>query len=458
MAAAEETEIILDGKLLALGVTDLTEFGLYLKVEKAKIKGQTKVKIIKVIRTELEKIINTFDSDKQTNEYLKGLIDFLDENAQPKPSDEEGNTLKPSSELEKLEIELKAIESQQKAIQEKLLQVKQSENIPKSSGSSPTVADSTKMPLLGLNSGLQATILHRDFKIQGTIGKVGQKDKLGYQSLMLQVEIGLGKGYTDKEIVTAVIRAVQPGLQLRSYLESVGDLSLARLRTILRFHFHEKNATELYQALTNIAQQPNEDSEAFLMRALTIRQKILFASKESGSEITYDSSSVQSLFLHALETGLKDETIRAKLRPLVSKTDVSDEELIEAMFLAVSAETERSKKFNVTSPGKSMKARVSAVQKEDDTEKKEILAAIKQVKTDLSAMQNEMKTLCETVHNQNQNPSTAKPSRKCENCKPTDECRHCFHCGELNHIARYCRKGKQYASGNGQRLPPRDRV
>ena len=73
MAAAEETEIILDGKLLALGVTDLTEFGLYLKVDKAKIEGQTKVKIIKVIRTELEKIINTFDSDEQTNEYLKGF-------------------------------------------------------------------------------------------------------------------------------------------------------------------------------------------------------------------------------------------------------------------------------------------------------------------------------------------------------------------------------------------------
>ena len=79
-----------------LGVTDLTEFGLYLKVDKAKIEGQTKVKIIKVIRTELEKIINTLDSDVQTNEYLKGLIDFLDQNAQPKPSDEEGNTLKPS--------------------------------------------------------------------------------------------------------------------------------------------------------------------------------------------------------------------------------------------------------------------------------------------------------------------------------------------------------------------------
>jgi hypothetical protein len=47
----------LDGKLLALAVTDLTEFGLYLKVDKAKIEGQTKLKIIKVIRTEREKII-----------------------------------------------------------------------------------------------------------------------------------------------------------------------------------------------------------------------------------------------------------------------------------------------------------------------------------------------------------------------------------------------------------------
>jgi hypothetical protein len=114
---------------------------LYLKVDKAKIEGQTKVKIIKVIRTELEKIINTFDSDEQTNEYLKGLIDFLDQNAQPKQSDEEGNTLKPSSKLEKLEIELKAIESQQKAIQEKPLQAKQSENIPNSSGNSRIVGE-----------------------------------------------------------------------------------------------------------------------------------------------------------------------------------------------------------------------------------------------------------------------------------------------------------------------------
>lgn len=53
------------------------------------------------------------------------------------------------------------------------------------------------------------------------------------------------------------------------------------------------------------------------MRALTIRQKITSASKESESGIKYDAFSVHSLFLHALETvGLADETIRDKIRPL----------------------------------------------------------------------------------------------------------------------------------------------
>ena len=90
------------------------------------------------------------------------------------------------------------------------------------------------------------------------------------------------------------------------------DLTLSRLRKILRFHFHERNASELYQLLTNIAQQRNEDPQSFLMRALTVRQKIISASKESDSGIKYDASSVQSLFLRAVETGLADETIRQK--------------------------------------------------------------------------------------------------------------------------------------------------
>ena len=130
---------------------------------------------------------------------MKGLIDFLDKKSQAKLPNGEGSTLEPCSELENLEKELKAIESQQKAIQEKLSQAKGSGNVPKSSGSNPNVADPGKMSLLDLNSGFQANILHRDFKIQGTIGEVGQP------VINVASRNGVGKGYTDKEIVTAII-------------------------------------------------------------------------------------------------------------------------------------------------------------------------------------------------------------------------------------------------------------
>ena len=217
--------------------------------------------------------------------------------------------------LKQLKKELDDLGSKQKLVEEKL---------------------TMKVPL----KGVEQSIFRRDFKIQGVEGDPGQKDKLGYQALISQIDAGLSKGYEDKEVVSAVIHAVQPGLQLRSYLENMTELTLPKLRKILRFHFHEKNATELYQLLTNIAQQPNEDPQSFLMRALTIRQKIISASKESDSGIKYDASSVQSLFLHALETGLADETIRAKIRPLTKDPKVADEDLIGAMSLAISAETE----------------------------------------------------------------------------------------------------------------------
>jgi hypothetical protein len=108
-------------------------------------------------------------------------------------------------------------------------------------------------------SGLNASIFRREFKIQGQIGEPGQKDRLTYQSLISQIETGLKKGYTEPEVVTAVIRSIQAGLQLRSYLEGLSGLTLPKLRKMLRFHFQEKSATELYQLLANISQSPKED-------------------------------------------------------------------------------------------------------------------------------------------------------------------------------------------------------
>ena len=227
----------------------------------------------------MEDSANKLHGDDQI-EYLDGLMIHLGppplEGMEDKYGDPETEM---KEKLDKLKTELTELESKKKAtVQEG------------KSASSGDDSDTIKIPLVGV----QQTILRRDFKIQGVVGDPGQKDKLGYQALMSQIEAGIAKGYSDKEVVSAVVRAVQPGLQLRSYLENTVELTLPKLRKIIRFHFHEKNATELYQLLTNLAQEPKEDPPSFLMRALTIRQKIISASKESGTGIKYDASSVQS--------------------------------------------------------------------------------------------------------------------------------------------------------------------
>ena len=62
-------------------------------------------------------------------------------------------------------------------------------------------------------------------------------------------------------IVEAVIRAVSPNLKLRSYLEMINDMSLVRLKQILRAHFKEKSGTEMYQELTSLCQGPKESAQ-----------------------------------------------------------------------------------------------------------------------------------------------------------------------------------------------------
>lgn len=96
---------------------------------------------------------------------------------------------------------------------------------------------------------------------------------LSFTSLAHQIEQGINKGFPEIEIVDAVIRAISPGLQLRSYLEGKSNLTLPTLRRILRSHYQEKGATELYKQLTSEVQSSKETPQAFLIRALDLRQK-----------------------------------------------------------------------------------------------------------------------------------------------------------------------------------------
>ena len=139
---------------------------------------------------------------------------------------------------------------------------------------------------------------------------------------------------------------MSPSLHLRTYLESIKLLSLEELRKILRSHYGEKSSSESYQELANAVQENTESPLNFLMRALKLRQQVLMSSQEPGSKMQYDKQLVQNVFLHTVETGLIDDTIRLRLRPFLQDQRLSDDNLIKELNLAVAAENERASKMS----------------------------------------------------------------------------------------------------------------
>ena len=121
--------------------------------------------------------------------------------------------------------------------------------------------------------------LRKELKIRGQMGEAGQKDKLTYVSLMHQIKQARLTGYTDQEVINAVISSMVPGLTLRTVLETTPNLTLDRLTKFLEAHYEQKNAHDLCNTMTNMLQFPEESVYTFVMRCLEVRQKILLVLK-----------------------------------------------------------------------------------------------------------------------------------------------------------------------------------
>ena len=313
--------------------------------------------------------------------------------------------------------------------------------------------------------------LKREFKISGTIGVSGETNKLNFISLVLQIEGALAQGYSEVEISEAIIRSISPGLPLRSFLECTPDLPLSKLRKILRSHYREKSSTDLYKALSTLTQAPNEDAQAFLFRALELRQRAIFTCKEADSKIKYDQTLIQNLFLHSVEAGLRDESVRSKLRPFLQNLSIPDDELIGEMNVIFSQEQERIAKLGKRSHVHTF-ARVEQVtpvtlpqeSHAQRHEKKRPPESEKSLEATLSAVQaglSELKASIDQFKAQpTQEPHTRSrppkcPLRGCELCisqNMADECTHCYICGDSTHFAYGCRKRTD--SKNGRKLWP----
>ena len=298
----------------------------------------------------------------------------------------------------------------------------------------------------------------RDFKINGTIGNAGQKDKLSYSSLSYQIQNGKDRGFSEKEICSAVIRAITPGNMLRTYFESREKLSLKSMIKVLRSHFKEKDATAIFTEMSNATQLGSENELEFCMRVMGLRQKVLSLSKEE--DCPYEPKLVQSQFQHALFTGLKHNNIRHELRSVLKGgKKINDEDLLQEISDVMVNETEHSDKIHSAK----VKTTVNVVESENSAPKKEkktsnLCAEISKLSlqvSELSTLKNDMEQLRSEVkgykselkgHKEGiggmfgKNQSGGHRKYMCINCKSTRApfCNHCFLCGSTEHKRICC--------------------
>ena len=439
----EELQLELEAKVCGLDVDALGQLAEHLALEKGKL---GRLQLSKRVREKIEQDVSEAD-DKKT--LLVGLLLFVD--GKPPPLEDDTTKGTPTK-------------------------VKVEPTIPTEKASEKAQGAETKV-----NADV-SKVLRREFKIHGVVAGDNFKDGLSFVSLVRQIESGIKAGYKESEIVEAVIRAVSPSLNLRSYLEMIQDLSLSRLRQIMKSHFKQKSATERYQELCVLRQEANESLQDFLVRALNLKQQIIFVSNATDGSIKYEYSLVQALFPNVVETGLQDESVRAKLHPSLKVASVTDEQLMERVNRIMSAEAEHQNKMGVadrkgarvnqvgTASSLSNQTQPSSglVPKGESSKSQKKEPKLNTLATALEAVQSNLASLKESfdrvIAPMERNPTRHYASgnrsqfqrRQFSSCTAAgvDNCDHCFKCGSTDHFARGCRR----VSGNGRRLHPRDRV
>ena len=74
-------------------------------------------------------------------------------------------------------------------------------------------------------------------------------------------------------------------------------------------------------------------------------EQVNVSNQEQNAAIKFNEIHVQRVFIHSVETGLIDDTIRNRMKPFLQNKKVPDENLIREMSLAMSIENARTNKF-----------------------------------------------------------------------------------------------------------------
>ncbi|XP_035995650.1 uncharacterized protein LOC118563830 [Fundulus heteroclitus] len=202
----------------------------------------------------------------------------------------------------------------------------------------------------------------REFKVHG--GQIGdQSSEISYNSISKQIDEGLKDGFPETEVVRGVLRIIKPGT-FKDMLSNKDELAVPELKVFLRSHLGEKATTEMFQELMCARQAEQESPQQFLYRMIGLKQRLFFQSKQADTDISYDPKTIQGVFLNTIYQGLgaKHADLRQRLRPLVSNSQVTDEEILGQMTKMISDENEHQRRLSQPPRQKNTQAHTAKVE------------------------------------------------------------------------------------------------
>ena len=208
-------------------------------------------------------------SDKPKSDRKKALRNLLKrhvESSELEDSDDEGLAV-----FEKLVADMKELIKEddneddkaklEQDVQLKLDQLK-SELVKELGGGTSEKSGGSKVNNLENSSKLvtvpeyQKLKLQRDFRIQN--GTIGGENPLDYGNLCFQIKEGLASGNSEKEIISAVLKATKPGTELQIYLIRARDLTFEDFKVTLREYYKVRESHKIMDEMVATVQKPKQ--------------------------------------------------------------------------------------------------------------------------------------------------------------------------------------------------------
>ena len=223
------------------------------------------------------------------------------------------------------------------------------------------MSDGDTEGLSGLTSKLK--VFNKDFKIQG--GTIGGENQLDYGNVCFQMRDGLTTGYSEKQVISGVVRATKPGSELRRYFhgEKGRNLSFEDFKIFLRTHYRVRESSKIMDEMVACVQGVQQPLHNYVMLMFAYRDEILDATK--GEDEPLGDALVKRRCHDSLLSGLRKPAIRLEMQALLQR-NLPDPQLLAEVNLVMSRDEDNERKL-----GKSIaKAEVKAMEAESAARRK----------------------------------------------------------------------------------------